>query len=396
MLPEVKIPAGLPKTDPESIIHSARVRDYIFSKIDLAGGSISFSEYMHDALYAPGLGYYVAGMTKFGRNGDFVTAPEVSHLYGRVLANQCAQILDSIPNSSILEVGAGTGILAITILKKLGEIGQLPSSYKILEVSPDLIERQRKNISMEVPEFNSVVTWIDTLPADFEGVILANEVADALPFERFIRTKSDVLEVSVTYSDKNFIYQMRPAKDQLKESVLNIENQLDARLAEGYSSEVSLTLEAWGRDLITSLNHGILLVLDYGLGMRDYYHSERDQGWIRCHYRHHAHEEPLIFPGIQDITSWVNFSILARVAIQCGAKISGFTNQSNFLINSGLEKEFVNFKHLSTRDQLTLSKEIKVLTLPSEMGENFKCLGIQKGNLPVINAFSNGNRSHIL
>jgi len=398
MQPDPRIPDGLPAPDATRLVHSARVAEYIRERIVTAGGMMGLAEFMHDALYAPGLGYYTAGSAKFGVDGDFVTAPEISPLFGRVVARQCAATLTAL-NGSILELGAGSGALAVAMLQKLAELDALPESYQILEVSPDLIERQRQKVMAEIPQFASLVEWIDALPENFKGVVIANEVLDALPVERFVRTADDVLQVCVACTedpDGSFIYQTRSAGDVLRRRVLELEESLGGHLAEGYVSEVSLALPSWIDALLRSLDEGLVLLFDYGVTRREYYAVDRDQGWLRCHFRHHAHNEPLIYPGIQDITAWVDFSAVAEAAAADDVDIVGFVTQALFLISGGLDNELADFAALNSIEQVELSRQIKLLTLPGEMGENFKCIGLRKGATPVPASFDFGDRTHRL
>ena len=396
MQPESQIPEGLPVADAKSLAHSDTAADFIRTQIQAAGGIIGMGEFMQHALYAPGLGYYTAGNIKFGPNGDFVTAPEVSPVFGRILARQLAPVISDL-NGGILEMGAGSGTLAVTLLKKLDELGTLPQSYRILEVSPELIERQQQRILAEAPEFASIVVWIDALPVDFKGVVVANEVLDALPVERFIRTSDDVLQQGVGCRDGGgFVYKTRIAGDTLREKVFEIEQEIGRQLETGYTSEVSLGLGGWLADLLGAIDEGVVFLFDYGVTRKEYYSPERRQGWLRCHFRHHAHNEPLIYPGIQDISSWVDFSAVAESACLLGANISGFVTQALFLMNSGLENELADFGSLASTEQLELSRQIKLLTLPGEMGEYFKCMGLSKGYIPVPDAFGFCDRAHSL
>ncbi len=395
MQPEPHIPEGLPVPDATSLAHSDRVAAFIRARIDAAGDMISMAEFMQHALYAPGLGYYTAGSVKFGESGDFVTAPEISPVFGRVLAQQSAATISTL-NGGIIEFGAGSGALAVTMLKKLAELDALPASYRILEVSPELCERQQRKIMTEIPEFASVVSWIDALPVKFRGVVIANEVLDALPVERFVRTADEVLQLCVGCRDGQFVYRTRIAGERLLQQVLEIEARIGHRLADGYASEVSLGLQGWLAELLSAIDTGIVFLFDYGVTRQEYYALERDQGWLRCHFRHHAHNEPLIYAGIQDITAWVDFSAVAEAAFEQGAEIAGFVTQALFLMNGGLENELAAFDSLTDVEQLELSRQIKLLTLPSEMGENFKCMGLCKGAVAVPDAFGFGDRAHNL
>ena len=383
---------SLPEADPESAQHSARVAQYVCDKI-AAGACISFAEYMHHVLYAPGLGYYSAGTTKFGAAGDFVTAPEVSSVFGSVLARQCAEVLAQVDEPSILEFGAGSGKLAADILRKLAELGVVPDRYSILEVSADLRERQESFLRAEVPEFADRVVWLDQLPEEHSGVIVANEVLDALPVERFVRRAGRIKQICVVVDGEAFSFVERDAPESLATAVAAIENDLGQPLPEGYTSDVCLASSAWVADLANILTKGAVFLFDYGVSRREYYADERSDGWLRCHFRHHAHDDPLILPGIQDLTSWVDFTAVAEAAVAAGLEVLGFSTQAQFLIGGGLEQELADFAELPIDAQLKLSGQVKLLTLPGEMGENFKCLGLGRGDITAPAAFKSADRT---
>jgi len=385
---------SLPQADAESAAHSARVAEYIRQKIDAAGGQISFAEYMQHALYAPGLGYYNAGTTKFGAAGDFITAPEVSSVFGGVLARQCASAFAEIESPSILEFGAGSGKLAVDVLATLAELDALPKrGYQILEVSADLRERQESCLRREVPELLDHVTWLDRLPAEHTGVIVANEVLDALPVERFIRRRDGVSQLCVAVDNDVFVLRERDAPDDLVAAIGAIEAELNEQLPHGYASEVCTAGPHWIGDIARVLREGVAFLFDYGVSRREYYAAERSGGWLRCHFRHHAHNDPLILPGIQDLTSWVDFSAIAGAAVEGGLDIAGFVAQAQFLIGGGLDQQLANFPELPIDAQLKLSAQVKLLTLPGEMGENFKCLGLSRGALTQPTAFGLADRT---
>ncbi|MFQ5609431.1 MAG: class I SAM-dependent methyltransferase [Woeseiaceae bacterium] len=375
--------ASFPAPDATSAEHSRRCAEHIRNRIAAAGGSISFAEYMHEALYAPGLGYYAAGAARFGEAGDFVTAPEVSPLFGNVIARQCAAVLDTV-GGGILEFGAGSGRLAADVLMKLDELGALPDAYSILEISPDLTERQQQTLAREIPGLVSRVNWLTALPDGFDGVVLANEVLDALPVERFVRRK-DVRQLRVTCDGVDFRIEEAPAPEVLAVEVERIESALGAPLADGYVSEVSLGLQGWISDMLACLSDGMALLFDYGVRRHEYYARDRSDGWLRCHFRHRAHSNPLILPGIQDITAWVDFSAAKDAA--AGAEIAGYVTQAAFLLAGGLDRELRGMARLPAEQQIELSAQVKKLTLPGEMGEHFKCLGLSKGPLVNLDAF---------
>jgi SAM-dependent MidA family methyltransferase len=387
---------GLPRPDDDSLAHCQKVCASIRQVIDKSDGSISFAQFMHLALYSPGLGYYNVGTTKFGAAGDFVTAPEISPLFGRVVARQCSAVLEQIDKGKILELGAGSGRLAVDILRWLADRNSLPEQYLMLETSADLRARQEALIREELPGLQQIVQWLDQLPERFAGVVIANEVADALPVERFERTDDAVFQMHVTANNTDFDWSRKPAPKVLAAAVEKIEADIGEPLPAGYLSEVSLGLHDWIGQLATCLHRGLVLLFDYGVSRREYYSPDRDQGWLRCHFRHHAHNEPLIYAGIQDLTSWVDFTAVAESAAEHGLEVAGFVTQAQFLINSGLEEELIGIADLGLADQLELSRQVKVLTLPGEMGENFKCIGLSRGDVTGVTAFSNVDRAHVL
>ncbi len=388
---------ALPEADSDSLAHSNAVAACIRERIAEAGGSISFAEYMHLCLYAPGLGYYAAGATKFGEAGDFVTAPEVSSLFGRMLARQSAGILRQLESPAMLEIGAGSGKLAADILEALAAADALPDGgYCILEVSPDLQQRQKNLLEQRVPDLIDSVCWLDAMPAGFKGVVIANELLDALPVERFVRRADGIRQVGVTSHAEAFQLIERDAPENLVQAVEHIEATIGEPLPDGYASEVCLAAGPWTADLAGSLETGVAFLLDYGVGRREYYAPDRSGGWLRCHFRHHAHDDPLILQGIQDLTSWVDFTAVAESAVANGLEIAGFTSQAQFLLGAGLDEVLADFAEMPTAAQLRLSAEIKLLTLPTEMGENFKCLGLMRGALEPPAAFGRADRTATL
>ncbi len=386
----------LPEPDAESAAHSERVAEFIRDRIAAAGGSISFAEYMQHALYAPGLGYYVAGSSKFGAAGDFVTAPEISNVFGRVIARQAAEVLATIDGGAVLEYGAGSGRLAASMLGALQEFGMLPPRYEILEVSADLRQRQECLLRDEVPDLVSRVHWIDAPPREFSGVIVANEVLDAFPVERFRRVEGGVQQLRVTERDGSFALVTADAPTILRDAVAVIEEDLGGTLPAGYESEVSLGVHEWVAGLGGTLQRGVAFLFDYGVSRREYYARDRDTGWLRCHFRHHAHANALLLPGIQDITAWVDFTAVAAAAVESGMEVAGFTPQAGFLMNGGLDLELQSMASLSPQEQLELSAQVKHLTLPGAMGENFKCMALRRGAVKVPSAFRLTDRTHTL
>jgi len=391
----LEAPSTLPKPDSESAAHSQKCAEYICARIADAGGSISFAEYMQHALYAPGLGYYAAGAIKFGADGDFVTAPEVSPLFSYVIARQCAVVLAQLDGGDIVEFGAGSGRLAVDVLTKLDELGALPDHYRILEVSADLKQRQERLLKAEGAAYLDRVEWIDTIPERHSGVIIANEILDALPVERFVRRES-VQQLRVGTKNDGFEIVEAIARPELVAAIEAIESDLGERLPDGFVSEVSLAAPGWVADVIASLEHGVALLFDYGVSRREYYAPDRGDGWLRCHFRHHAHNDALLLPGIQDITAWIDFSAVAGAAVSNDMDIVGYVTQSQFLMAGGLQDEMENFAKLPLQKQLELSGQIKTLTLPGEMGENFKCIALGRGEVPTPFAFQYADRTRTL
>ena len=383
----------LPAADAASAAHSERVASHLRQRIAEAGGAISFAEYMHHVLYAPGLGYYSAGATKFGAAGDFVTAPEVSDIFGQVLARQCAGVLREVPTPSILEFGAGSGKLAADILRALDAIGALPEQYLILEVSAALQERQRDYLHEAIPSLIDRMTWLDRLPERHDGVIIANEVLDALPVERFVRRAERITQVCVTTRADEIMLSEREAPPALEAAVATVEADLGEPLPDGYASEICLAAPQWVADVAGSLHHGAAFLFDYGIGRREYYAPDRSGGWLRCHFRHHAHSDPLLLPGIQDVTAWVDFSSVAEAAATAGLVVAGFATQSQFLLGGGLDEVLADFAEMPIDAQLKLSAEVKLLTLPGEMGESFKCLCLTRGTIKRPGAFGLADRT---
>lgn len=382
--------------DAAGLAHSDLVASHIRALIGRSGGSISFAEFMHEALYAPGLGYYNAGAARFGPAGDFVTAPEIGPLFGRVLARQCASILQRLPDCAVLELGAGSGRLAVEILRFLVANGIDLQRYLILEVSPALIMEQQRLIHAQVPELMQKVEWLDRLPQQFRGVVIGNEIADALPVERFCMSGRDVLQMRVGCDEQAFAWRRAAAPRFLAEAVTHIEATIGRELASGFVSEVSTGLARWAGDIAACIETGFMFLFDYGLSRQEYYAPDRGDGWLRCHFRHRAHNDPLIYPGLQDLTAWVDFTSVAEAASGAGMEIAGFVSQAQFLLNSGLSEELEDFDRLPTASQIELTRQVKILTLPEEMGENFKCMGLARGDMPVLSSFANLDRTHIL
>ena len=366
--------------------HSARVLQLISRRIRAAGGFLDFGTFMDLALYAPGLGYYSAGSAKLGAAGDFTTAAEMSDLFARCIARQCAQVLAQIPGGSILELGAGTGRMAAAILRELAALERLPAQYDILEVSADLAARQRERIATLPEGLGSRVRWLQQLPAPgLRGVILANEVLDALPCRRFVMGSAphDIEALGVVLAaDGSLAWSRRPADPQLAAAVQELAAQLPAGLTPGYTSEVCLLADPWITSLAAALGEGAMLLFDYGLPRAQYYHPERTRGTLTCHFKHRAHFDPLINVGVQDITAWVDFTRIALAGHAAGLSVLGFCTQTAFLLGAGIDALLAQAQ--GAVEQARLNGEARRLLMPGEMGEAFKLLALGRGlDLPL-------------
>jgi SAM-dependent MidA family methyltransferase len=358
--------------------HSEKLIALIKSEIDKKGGVISFQRYMDLALYAPGLGYYAAGSIKLGEEGDFITAPEISPLFSQALANAILPIIDS--QQIILEVGAGGGRMAADILVYLKQQNKLPKEYWILELSADLRQRQKNIIEKSIPEFMDKVKWLDSLPEKFSGVVLANELLDAMPVQLFQKVEKGINEVNVIWLDDKFVFQFNPnTDDRLMARVTDIEAELGIELAAGYVSEINFAAEDWLKSIAERLQQGVIVLIDYGFPRHEYYHAQRNQGTLMCHYRHCTHPDAFVYPGLQDITAHVDFTAMADAALEANLKVIGYTNQVSFLVGAGLLELAALNDESDVKKQMETASQIKKLTLPHEMGELFKVIGFGKG-----------------
>ena len=369
----------LPPLTAEEHAHSERLITRICREIEAHQGWISFERYMEMALYEPGLGYYSAGSRKLGGAGDFVTAPEISPLFSRCVANQCAQVLTSLGGGEILEFGAGSGTMAVDVLLELERLQQLPTRYCILEVSADLRERQQTTVMERVPHLEERVHWLDALPATFEGVMLANEVLDAMPVERFRMRANDVNALGVTWQLGRLDWSEVRASKPLANAVRTVERELGFAFPDRYTSEINTRLPAWISSIATTLQRGVALLIDYGLPRRDYYRLDRNEGTLLCHFRHRFHDEPLINVGLQDIGAWVDFTAVADAAATAGLHVAGYCTQSHFLMGAGIERYLNVLASADLPARMQVARQAMVLTLPNEMGERFKVIGLSRG-----------------
>ena len=363
----------LPPPSAEEQAHSERLARRVREEVAQAGGAIPFSRFMELALYAPGLGYYAAGKHKFGDAGDFITAPELGSVFARCLARQCRQILQALADGEILEAGAGSGALAADLLLELEALGRLPERYLILELSNELRDRQAQTLRRKAPHLLKRARWLDAMPADFRGVILANELLDAMPVERFKVTDSGVRQLYVAWENDRFVWREKPAEDRIRARIEPL------ALSPGYTSEINFMAEAWTRSAADALKHGAMLLVDYGFPRAEYYHPQRTGGTLMCHYRHRAHDDPLVLVGLQDITAHVDFSAIAAAGTDAGLHLLGYASQAAFLIGSGLEPLMASSDPEDARAHLALTQQVKKLTSPHEMGELYKVIAFGRG-----------------
>ena len=360
---------ALPTPSSDAIALSNQLLSQIIAEIKTQG-AISFARYMELALYAPGLGYYQNGYQKFGKEGDFVTSPEISPLFSYCLANQCADILSELNGGDILEFGAGSGVMAADILSHLQKINQLPNQYFILELSASLQAQQRETLAAKIPDLLDRVIWLSELPkTPIKGVILANEVLDAMPVNLFTIQKG-IKDLCVTCDDKNTLMFIPRSADYTLPS--------DCLFAEGYTSEINLWIPGWIKSVSDSLAKGAAIIIDYGFLQHEYYHPDRSMGTLLCHYRHRTHGDPFFYPGLQDITAHVDFTAVAENAEQNGFSVR-FMNQARFLLENNLlscVEQCLDEADEKTRFQQ--NQQIRKLTSPNEMGELFKVMILER------------------
>ena len=374
----------LPEPSASALAVSSALSDCIRQAMAVTG-HIGFDDYMHMALYEPGLGYYLAGAVKFGSEGDFVTAPELSPMFGRCIARQCRDILDNT-GGRILEFGAGSGMLAAQVLVDLAAIGALPERYEIFELSPGLRERQRRTLAQRAPALCDRVEWLSQLPQlPLDGVIIANEILDALPLKCFKTVAGQIYERRVHSVDDHFSWLDVPADARLNEHVRRVLPSDIVNRASEYVSEINIGIKPWIADLARIMRNAVALIIDYGYPRSEYYHAQRSNGTLQCYFRHRKHNDPFRFPGLQDITASVDFTHVAEAVDYCDLQVLGFAEQASFLLATGLlddaEQRSVAANDV---DRLRIAQETKLLTLPTEMGASFKVFATGKGyNLPL-------------
>ncbi len=379
----------LPGPSDDARRHSDRLSETIRREIDAADGWIGFARFMELALYAPGQGYYVAGAAKFGGEGDFVTAPEISPLFARTLARQIAELLER-SGGDVLELGAGSGKLATDLLLELRSLGCLPRRYLILEISPQLAQRQQSTIARRLPELATRIEWLTALPEDIEGVVIANEVLDALPVHLVAWHQDGLYERGVAWEDA-FSWSERPLPAGALHDAAEV-----AGVESGYISEISLVAPALVRTLSGALRKGALLLIDYGFGRREYYHPQRSTGTLMCHYRHRAHDDPFFWPGLQDLTAHVEFTAVAEAGIDAGLHLLGYTTQAQFLINCGITQLLEQKPADAAGLPFALTAGVQKLLSPAEMGELFKVIALGRGIDGPLIGFASGDKSRLL
>ena len=379
----------LPIPDPEETEASNLLAKRICN--EASQDALPFSRFMQMALYEPELGYYSAGKHKFGEGGDFITAPELGPAFAYCLAEQCQQVLESIPGGAIFEAGAGQGQLALDLLLELEKRQALPGQYLILELSTSLRAIQQEKFEQHAPHLLDMVEWIGDFPDNFAGVVLANELLDAMPVEIFEVQDANVVRMGVQC--KNGEFNMIPGAALPAEAANRI-RQLG--LPSGYRSEINLQAEAWIARVSRALAQGVVLLIDYGFPRHEYYHPQRNSGTLMCHYRHHAHADPLVLVGLQDITAHVDFTAVADAALENGLDVLGYTSQGAFLAGSGLETLFSQSDANNSREHLQLTAQVKKLTHPSEMGELFKVIALGKHFGEPLSGFMLQDRRHRL
>lgn len=375
----MKANSKLPVPDLLAQQHSAKLEALIVEKIQTSGGKITFADYMQTCLYQPGLGYYSAGLSKIGAAGDFVTAPEISPLFSQAVARHIADVLTQ-SGGDCLEFGAGSGKMAGDILLQLAHWQCLPGHYYIIEASADLRLRQQQYLSEKLGKLFNKLVWLDQLPDNFTGAVLANEVCDAMPVHSLIFQETGIFEQYVGWPDQQLAWQTGPlSTPAIAEKAECISPLLTTR---PFNCEVNLYAEAWLTSLAAILEQGAIFIIDYGHTANDYFHARRAAGGIRCHYQHQVHDEPLILPGLQDLTTHVNFTDLAETAHQAGLNVAGLQTQSDFLL-AGDMLNLAQQQMLDDFQQLQQSAALKRLLLPEQMGAIFKALTLSKSLSPL-------------
>ena len=395
-LPSSSTPANLPVPDAAALALSQRLVERVAAAIRASGGWISFAQYMEMVLYEPGLGYYSNPGRVFGADGDFVTAPELTPLFGATLARQVGEWLqDSRLRAAptVLEVGAGSGMLAVQLLNALDNAGWHGLRYQILELSAERRHHQRQTLTSLAPGLLARVEWLDRMPTHFRGVVVGNEVLDAMPVQVFAWQPQGTEELGVSWVDGHLAWAARPAGEMLARDVdVLIKRQLHRQ--PGYRSELCPAQGAWLTTLADHLDAGVVLLLDYGFPETEYYHPQRDRGTLMCHYRHHSHTDPFLWPGLNDITAHVDFSALARAGVAAGLVPIGYASMASFLLNAGILDELSALPREPEKFWFAQAQAVQMLLSEAEMGELFKVIAFarQMGEPPSDTGFASGNR----
>ncbi len=388
---------ALPPPSPDAQAASDTLCRLIAADIDAAGGWLSFARFFERALYTPGLGYYAGGAHKFGAAGDFVTAPELSPLFAQTLAAQVAQVT-ALTAPHLIEVGAGSGKLAADLLLELEARGALPETYAILDLSGELRARQQATLAERAPHLATRVSWLDRLPEHFDGLVLANELVDALPVHLVVwgseAEPDTIFERGVAVENHRFVWRDRPATGRLAERAYEL--AAEHSLPTGYLSEISLAGGDWTAAWAPILGRGALLLIDYGFPRHEFYHPQRSEGTLMCHYRHRAHADPFYLPGLQDITTHVDFTAIVEAGHAAGLDFLGYTTQGIFLLNCGLTEVLARTPYEDHARYLPLAASAQKLVGPSEMGELFKVMALGKGIDETLLGFAQGDRSATL
>lgn len=401
----------LPEPDEQAKKHSQLLSQRIQSACRASDGWIRFADFMNIALYEPALGYYSGGLQKFGQKGDFITAPEVSPLFGQCLANQIAEVMRNSDRASenkvsaamagagktsddkpyVIEFGAGSGVLAADILLQLERLQSLPESYCIIELSSELKQRQKETLEAKAGHLLNKVEWLDQLPeAVNNAVVVANEVLDAMPVEcfRVVEKEGAVESLMLGFENNALVSRYKPAPDNIRKKLAEIELRSEFQFPENYKSEYNPAIYGWLSALAEKIDKLIILLIDYGYNEKEYYHADRDNGTLMCYYQHRAHDDYLWWPGLQDITAFVDFTDVAYSALDLGMDVSGYTTQAAFLLANGLSELHAAQVSDEVQQQIKLSQQIKTLTLPSEMGERFKVMALTKNYEESLAGFS--------
>jgi SAM-dependent MidA family methyltransferase len=401
MNPKARQTDSLPAPGVDALAQSEALTDLIRGRIAAAGGWLPFDRYMDLALYAPGLGYYSGGAMKFGHRADdgsdFVTAPELSPLFATTLARPVAQALQQSGTRRLMEFGAGTGRLAAGLLTALADLDVAFDSYAIVDLSGELRARQRETIERHAPEFAAKVTWLDALPDAFEGVVIGNEVLDAMPVRLVVRKLGAWHERGVVVLNDRFAFDDRPIAPD--EQVALIDGDIDEANDEPFSEYITETHEAalaFTKTVCTMLERGAAFFIDYGFPRREFYHAQRATGTLMCHYRHRAHADPFLYPGLQDITAHVEFTGIAEAGVETGADLLGFTSQARFLMNAGITDVLGDLDPADVKRFLPAANAVQKLLSEAEMGELFKVIAFSRGIPGMVDAFAIGDRSHTL